>query len=184
MLNKQDIHWFPMRVTYNRELKIKELLDELEIENFVPMRYDYIKTNNGKVKKLIPAIRNLIFVKSTQETLTELKRTRIDFDPMRYMTKKSIIDGQSEIIYVPDKQMADFIRVASITDDRVMILDNNDFINKIGKRVEITSGFFAGVEGVIKRIKRNKHVVVQIDGVAAVAITFVPANCLSFIDNN
>ena len=183
MLDKHEIHWFPMRVTYNRELKIKGLLDELEIENFIPMRYDYVKTSTGKVKKLIPAIRNLIFVKSSQETITGLKMSRVDFDPMRYMTKKSIIDGQNEIIYVPDKQMDDFIRVASITDDRVMILDNNDFISKIGKRVEITAGCFAGVEGVIKRIKRNKHVVVQIEGVAAVAITFVPASCLSFIDN-
>lgn len=184
MSNKQEIHWFPMRVTYNRELKIKRLLDELEIENFIPMRYGYVKTKNGKKKKLMPAIRNLIFVKSSQTLLSELKMTRAEFEPMRYMTKKSLSDGKNEIIHVPDSQMENFMRVASVPDERIMILDNNDFISKIGKRVEITEGYFAGVEGVIKRIKRNKHVVVQIDGVAAVAITFVPTSCLSFIDEN
>ncbi|MBQ9576814.1 MAG: UpxY family transcription antiterminator [Muribaculaceae bacterium] len=183
-MQKDKIHWFPMRVTYNRELKIKGLLDELQIENFVPMRYDYVQTRSGKKKMMIPAIRNLIFVKSSRETLTRLKMSNAGFEPMRYMTRKSLTDGRNEIIYVPDKQMDNFMRVASIPDDRIIVLDNADFINKVGKRVEITEGYFAGVEGVIKRIKRNKHVVVQIDGVAAVAIAFVPASCLSFIDKN
>ena len=31
--------WFPMRVTYQREMKVKAELDRLGIENFVPMRY-------------------------------------------------------------------------------------------------------------------------------------------------
>ena len=31
--------WFPMRVTYQREMKVKAELDRLGIENFLPMRY-------------------------------------------------------------------------------------------------------------------------------------------------
>ena len=181
-LQKEEIHWFPMRITYNREMKIKGLLDELNIENFLPMRSEYVNTRNGKKKRLIPAIRNLIFVRSSQEILTGLKMSMTGFEPMRYITKKSLVNGQHEIIHVPDKQMSDFIKVASSPDNQHFVLDNNDFINKVGKRVEITEGYFAGVEGVIKRIKRNKHVVVQIEGIAAVAVTFVPVNCLSIID--
>jgi transcription antitermination factor NusG len=48
--------------------------------------------------------------------------------------------------------------------------------------VRVNEGHFAGVEGVIKRIRKNKHVVVQIEGVAAVAITFVPASYLTLIE--
>jgi transcription antitermination factor NusG len=48
----------------------------------------------------------------------------------------------------------------------------------LGRRVRITAGRFKGVEGVIKRIKKNKYFLIQIDGVAAVAITYVPADCL------
>ena len=33
------LFWFPMRVTYSRELKVKAELDRLEIENFIPMTY-------------------------------------------------------------------------------------------------------------------------------------------------
>lgn len=182
MLDKHSIHWFPMRITYNRELKIKKLLDEMNIENFVPMRFDYVNTREGKKKMMIPAIRNLVFVRSSQERLTDLKMSKAEFEPMRYITRQSLDNGQHEIIVVPDKQMNDFIKVASAPADQFMVLDNNDYINKIGKRVEITEGYFAGVEGIIKRIKRNKHVVVQIEGVAAVAIAFVPASCLSIIN--
>ncbi len=59
-------------------------------------------------------------------------------------------DTKNEILQVPDKQMDNFMRVASIKDDRVMFLDNNKFINKVGQRVKVTDGYFAGVEGVIK----------------------------------
>ena len=35
--------WFPMRVTYQREMKVKAELDRLGIENFVPMRYRIVE---------------------------------------------------------------------------------------------------------------------------------------------
>ena len=71
--------WFPMRVTYQREMKVKAELDRLGIENFVPMRYKVVESrNDGDTelrRKLMPAISNLIFVRSTQERVSELKQS-------------------------------------------------------------------------------------------------------------
>ena len=57
--------WFPMRVTYQREMKVKAELDRLGIENFVPMRYKVVESqNDGDMelrRVLVPAISNLIF---------------------------------------------------------------------------------------------------------------------------
>lgn len=172
-----------MRVTYHREMKIKALLDELGVENFLPMHYELVETKKGGKKRVLsPAIHNLVFVRSTQEYLTHLKMCREEFAPMRYMMKKSVLgDSKSKILQVPDKQMENFMRVASVQDDRVIFLDNNEFIHKVGQRVKVIDGYFAGVEGVIKRINKNKRVVVQLEGVAAVAIAFVPASQLSII---
>lgn len=181
VITENPVFWFPMRVTYHREMKIKALLDEIGIENFVPMRYELVETKNGNKKRmLVPAIHNLIFVRSTQECLTQLKMTRQAFAPMRYIMKRAP-DEKKEIMCVPDRQMDNFMRVASVQDDRVIFLDDNAFINKVGQRVKVNDGFFAGVEGVIKRINKNKRVVVQLEGVAAVAIAFVPASQLSLI---
>ena len=78
--------------------------------------------------------------------------------------------------------MENFLRVASVQDDSVMFLQPGDYINKVGRRVLITEGVFAGVEGVIKRFKNNRHVVVQMEGIAAVAITYVPTNYIATIN--
>ncbi len=172
MSNKSDLLWFPMRVTYNRELKIKEALDKLKIENFLPMRYEWVNTK----KILVPAIHNLILIHSTQEDITDLKMTKKDFEPLRYMISLTQTKDKGHIIHVPDFQMNNFMRVASVQDESIMYLDCNDYINKIGKKVKITEGQFKGVEGVIKRIKKNKYIVVKIEGLAAVAITYVPAD--------
>ena len=73
------------------------------------------------------------------------------------------------------------MRVASRTDDSVMFLDDEMVVGKEGKRVEIMGGVFEGVTGVIRRVKRCKRVVVEIEGVASVAIAYVPAGVLKEI---
>lgn len=170
-----------MRVTYQRELKMKSQLDELGIENFVPMQYEVTGQGGQSKYELVPAIHNLIFVRSTQENLTLLKMTREGLAPLRYMMKPAKDGNGQEIMRVPDRQMENFIRVASAGNDKVRFLEYGDFLTQPGRRVRVTDGYFAGVEGVIKRIKNNKHVVVQIDGVAAVAIAYVPRQSLQAI---
>ena len=176
MKSTDYIRWYPMRVTYHRELRIKEQLDLLGIENYVPMHYDLANSSDGPRKTLVPAIHNLIFVHASQEVLTHLKMHRKEFEPMRYMMKTSA-EGHTEILHVPDRQMENFMRVATAQDDTIIFLDARDSAN-MGRCVRITAGRFKGVEGIIKRIRKNKYFLIQIDGVAAVAITYVPADCL------
>ena len=173
--------WFPMRVTYQREMKVKAELDRLGIENFVPMRYKVVESqNDGDTelrRVLVPAINNLIFVRSTQERLSELKQTNEVLEPLRYMMDRTA-SLEHAIMTVADREMENFMRVASRTDDSVMFLDNETVIGKEGKRVEIMGGAFEGVTGVIRRVKRCKRVVVEIEGVASVAIVWVPVTLL------
>ena len=78
--------WFPMRVTYSRELKVKAELDRLEIENFIPMTYRLIDGDmDNPHRKLVPAINNIIFVYSTQERISHLKSSNETLEPLRYM---------------------------------------------------------------------------------------------------
>ena len=164
-----------MRVTYNRELKVKASLDQLNIENFLPVKNQLVERNGRRRFELVPAIHNLIFVHSTREQLTDLKMTEEEFSPMRYMMTRPL-DPQKrpEIMTIPDHEMENFLRVASITDDRVMFLDYSSVAHKIGKKVIVTDGEFAGIEGTIKRINNNRRVVIQLEGVTAVALAFIP----------
>ena len=173
--------WFPMRVTYQREMKVKAELDRLGIENFVPMRYKVVESQNGGdtelQRVLVPAISNLIFVRSTQERMSELKRRNEVLEPLRYMMDYTA-SQEHAIMTVADGEMENFMRVASRTDDSVMFLDNETVVGKEGKCVEIMGGAFEGVTGVIRRVKRCKRVVVEIEGLASVAIVWVPVTLL------
>lgn len=168
--------WFPMRVTYSREMKVKAELDRLGIESFVPMMYKVVDGDMPQ-RELVPAISNLIFVRSTQERISGLKSSNKTLEPLRYMIDQTAQQPHT-IMTVPDRQMQNFMRVASRTDDSVMFLDDESVVGKEGKRVEIIGGSFEGVTGVIRRVKRCKRVVVEIEGVASVAIAFVPAGLL------
>ena len=186
--------WFPMRVTYQREMKVKAELDRLGIECFVPMRYkvvelpfDRLRARNGGDTELrrvlVPAINNLIFVRSTQERISGLKASNEVLEPLRYMMDRTA-SREHAIMTVGDREMENFMRVASRTDDSVMFLDEETVVGKEGKRVEIMGGAFEGVTGVIRRVKRCKRVVVEIEGVASVAIAFVPAVMLRCVNNS
>ena len=177
--------WFPMRVTYQREMKVKAELDRLEIENFIPMTYRFTESRKqGDTelrRELVPAINNLIFVHSTKERISELKVSNELLEPLRYMIDQTAGEAHT-IMTVPDKQMENFMRVASVTDDTVMFLDETTIVGKEGKRVEIMGGPFEGVTGVIRRVKRCKRVVVELEGIACVAIAFVPVGLLKEIE--
>jgi len=173
--------WFPMRVTYSREMKVKGELDRLGIECFVPMTYRLADAEGeNPYRELVPAINNLIFVHSTQERISRLKLSNEVLEPLRYMIDLTA-KKKHEIMTVPDRQMENFLRVASKTDDSVMFLDEESIIGKEGKRVRIMGGAFEGVEGVIRRVKRCKRVVVELEGIASVAIAYVPAVLLGEI---
>lgn len=170
--------WFPMRVTYSREMKVKGELDRLGIECFVPMTYRLVDAEGENTRReLVPAINNLVFVRSTQERISGLKRTNEVLEPLRYMMDRTA-EKEHEIMTVPDRQMENFLRVASKTDNSVMFLDEGSIIGKEGKRVRIMGGMFEGVEGVIRRVKRCKRVVVELEGVMSVAIAYIPGEWL------
>ena len=179
MLKTEEIHWYPMRVTYSREMLAKEYLDMIGVENFIPMQYVPIKGKHPRHRELKPAITSLIFIRSSQKNITELKMTKRELNSLRYIMTPVLDDKNNvigkEILKVPDNQMDNFIKVASVNDDRVFYMENLDFAGKPGPRVKVVEGDFAGVEGTIKRVKKNKCVVVQIETPSAKCeITILP----------
>ena len=176
--------WFPMRVTYSRELKMKAELDRLKIENFIPMTYKLMDANTENPhRELVPAINNLIFVHSTQERVSYLKSKNEVLKPLRYMLDQTAQKTHT-IMTVTDRQMKNFMRVASMTDNSVMFLNDKCVLGKEGKHVLIIGGVFEGVKGVIRRVKRCKRVVVELEGIASVAIAFVPVVLLQEIERS
>ncbi len=168
--------WYAIRVTYGREMKLKAFLDSIRIRNFVPMCYQIDPETKTQVLK--PAIHNLIFVYSSRAELDEIKKQVENRTPMRY-----IMDPSTHTpLVVPDREMNHFITVASRLDEDLIYLEPNAYLTP-GDRVRVTKGLFAGVEGEIRRIKRNRRVVVCIRGVVSVATAYIEPAFLEKIDS-
>lgn len=164
-----EYHWYALRITYHRELVLKEFLDKNNIENFIPMRYEYVTRKEQRIRKLVPAIHNLVFIYSTRKKIDEIKEENAVLLPLRY-----IMDRETkQPIIVPEIQMRHFIAIAGSYDQQVIYLPPTEYSMQKGDRVRITGGVFEGVEGIFVRVKGDRRVVVSIQGVMAVATTFI-----------
>ena len=139
------------------------------------------RTIGGHTKRLqVPAL-NLIFVRGSQQQITELKMYNKELACLRYkMNACNGSDASAEIMTVPDHDMHCFMLATRKTDERVQYLTYSDFLDKAGKKVQVVDGDFAGVEGEIKRIKKDRVVVVILKGITAVSVQ-IPFNQLKFI---
>ncbi|MGL5894027.1 MAG: UpxY family transcription antiterminator [Bacteroidales bacterium] len=164
---ERNTKWYVMRVTYGRELKLKEYLDSISVSSYIPMHYVNDPKDQDK-KKSVPIIRNLIFILSSRIRLDEIK-SREDIPPTRYIIDKST----NKPMIVDNRAMDDFIKVSSSSEKGIMYLSEIERLLGRGDRVRITSGIFEGIEGEIVRIKRDRRVVVSIKGLIAVATTFI-----------
>lgn len=165
-----------MRVTYGRERSLKAFLDKEGVDNFLPMKTAVSKVGHRIVKKRVPALSNLIFVRDSMEHITLLKQTRQEAEPLRYMMRHALdpLHDANEVIVVPDRQMDNFLRVAAGPEDEYTYLTPNELQGHEQGSVKIVSGPFKGVEGVIKRVHGNKQVVVELEGLGGITIRFVP----------
>lgn len=167
--------WYPLRVPYGRELKLKSLLDSMGITNFVPMQYKIVTTKGKQMKALVPAIRNLIFVNSTHNLITDLKNSVERSTPFRHIMDKST----NSPIVVPAKDMENFIAVAGTMDEQLIYLSEISPTLRRGDKVVVTSGVFTGVEGRVVRIKKDRRVMVSIDSIATVVTAYINPQFLS-----
>ncbi|HXK75059.1 MAG TPA: UpxY family transcription antiterminator [Bacteroidaceae bacterium] len=177
LLNEKK-QWFAIRVTYSRELKFKNYLDQLGVDNFIPMVFNEIERKGRIQKELLPAVHNLVFVHITAAHMEELRKDPNLVIPIHYIRDYA---SQSPVI-VPDKQMRDFMQVAQQHNPDNLFLSTKDVALRKGDKVRVLSGPFKGIIGTFVRIKRNRRVVVDIPGVMAIASAFVHPNDVEIIE--
>ena len=179
-IDRTSTYWFPMRVAFHRELRVRDELQRLSIEHYLPLKWSQ-RIYGGHLRRVqVPAL-NYIFVRSSQQSITDLKMHNKELAYLRYKMNVSHDESvPAEIMTVPDLEMNNFMLVTKHGNEQLEYLIYTDFFEKEGRKVRIVDGDFVGVEGEIKRIKKDRCVVVTIKGIAAVAMQ-VPFNQLEFI---
>ncbi|OUN65823.1 hypothetical protein B5G13_04890 [Butyricimonas sp. An62] len=171
-LSDNELHWYVAN-TCRQEKKIKQRLDSMGIENFIP--FQQIARKIHGVDKLIevPVIPNLVFIHTTFKSCMSLIQ-EYAFD-MRYLRDRET----GNFLIVPDKQMNDFIFLLDFSKEMVEVVNEN---LKKGDKVRVIKGDFAGIEGELIRVKGHKRVVVRLEGVVSLATAYIPGSFLEKIE--
>ena len=129
-LSDNELHWYVAN-TCRQEKKIKQRLDSMGIENFIP--FQQIARKIHGVDKLIevPVIPNLVFIHTTLKTCMSLIQ-EYAFD-MRYLRDRET----GNFLIVPDKQMEDFKQIMDLNPDNISF-DNE--VLTVGSKVRVMKG--------------------------------------------
>lgn len=144
--------WYVARTRSGQELNVKDRLDSLGVENFIPT--EVRKNYRGKPKKH-PVISCLVFVHAQKEHACDLK-TKNSL-PVNYI--KDCASGT--MMFVPDRQMEDFRRVLEHSTSEGGLVDQNVCP---GDAVRVSDGPLKGVEGQIIEVLGEYYVVVSLSG--------------------
>ncbi len=164
------VQWYVMRA-YKSETKAENLLGENDLECFIPKQYA-IRTYHGvKSKCLVPIIPSLVFVHASKQQIVEFKK---QYNFLQFVVWKR--KDEAEELIVPNDQMESFIKVSSSQDEGVTYYKPDEIDIKKGTRVRIHGGQFDGVTGTFMKVrgKRNRRIVVLLEGIIAVAAEIQP----------
>lgn len=182
------MHWFPMRVRNSSASRLKQLknrLDsqkEFQVETYIPE--GFIRVSNDKMD-FAPLLLNYIFVHSTYTDLLQIKRNQEYFEYLRFVMHPTYDDHfnvHDEILVISDKTMDDYIRLTREENDKVIFLNNMNYVFRPSQPVQIVQGQFAGVTGRIKRVGGNRCVVLPVvNNEIAVGVMDVPRSFLRYL---
>lgn len=167
--------WYALSVRNNKVLEARDQLAAACAETYVPMAVR--EDARGRIVPC-PAVSRLLFVRTTSDALVELEKISVVV-PGRYpFFVYRGLDRRPQRI--PESQMRMFMLVSSAGPDAGLV-----YIDplpaptlKSGQRVRVTEGVFRGTEGYVRRVRRDRRVVVQIEGLCAVALPFIHASFL------
>ncbi len=171
--NHEERIWFSVGCTSpQKELKVRDDVRRYGLQAFVPLTY-VVKSHRGqKLRALVPAISQLLFVKGTLEEVKDY----IQNAHYVVFIRKSTFSNKEEYLTVPTRAMEDFIAVTENHEEHVTYFRPEEISLQEGDKIRVKGGIYDGREGIIMRIKgkRNRHLVVQIPGVLIAAIELSP----------
>ena len=172
----EGLHWYALKVFYNRVVHVKALFEHEGVQTYVPV-HTVERLDTGRLvyeeKQLIPS---LLFVRCEERWLVDFKHGH-NADFMFYVAPQSNLPGA-----IRDEEMRSFILVTSAEAGRNVKYFGADAPEyHTGDRVRVIDGIYKGAEGYIKRIKKDRKLIVAVTGVAVVAVSYIHPDFLEKI---
>lgn len=170
--DKNTVKWYVVGAPgVHREIRVRDSLRKAGLESYVPLRYEIQRVKKDEVRKMVPAITGLIFVKTSYEAFQAYSETSRD----RLFLRKAAYSDNGSYLTVHDKDMERFIALTEQFQKDITYFKPDEVTLHEGELVEIQLGTKT-YEAEIKRVrgKRSKQLVVEIPEVTTAAITLTP----------
>lgn len=164
------MHWYAFKVFYNKVFEIEDALNKEQIETYIPCEYVFVEHNGTKKKVRKPVISSLLFFRSTEMQALSWQQKLTD----RVILYTHLVSWQKLPVAIPEREMNIFMLVSSSGEKGLEYFGDVPMDYSTGEHVLVTDGPFKGAEGYIRRIKGNRRLIVAIQGVCAVATTYIP----------
>lgn len=155
------MHWYALKIFYNRSASILAKLANEGLEHFAPTE----------------VIRSLLFVRCDERRVMLLGEEHRG-EVWVYRS----LDNRRVPAVISDHEMEVFRFVVTAGRQGLTLLGDDRPEYHEGDRVVVTGGPFKGAEGHIKRIKKDRRLVVTVKGIVAVATTYIHPSLLRKID--
>ena len=167
---------------HNQKVKsIEEQLKKDGVTHFVHKTIKYVPRhrNRGGMREVeIPSVSGLIFLQGNPEILQDY----LDKNIKPYKLCKNCSTGK--IATIPCNQMEPFMRVAETEPERLrFLLRPFIYYSKNRTLLRIVTGEYAGLEGYVIRIARDRKLVMDVGGMA-VALSGVHAERFEEVNKN
>ena len=189
-------HWFVVRATHGRASDVYDEIVNInrpDIEAYIPhQRVETLKIEEGKPEKVIHRDilhKGLLFVRTTRQEFSKLIHA---FPPYPYIKGLTPYydhcheseKGRNDYLVVPDRQFHSFRTILESNDINILVEQNEMPTYLNGKHVEITSGPFTGVNGILLRWKRLRRVFVKVNQVGTFGTGFVRTCDFKILDED
>lgn len=172
-----ELQWYAMKVFWNKVFEVEEFLKSKDKELYFPKERSFKIVDGKPTEVLKPAISSLIFFKDMPNDALKVERELYN-KVMLYTHREGLLRVPSAI---PEKEMTIFKLVTSKGEMGLDYLEDDVKYRK-GDRVLVIDGPFKDAEGYICRIKHDRRLVVSIQGICAVATSYIPSCFLKKIE--
>jgi len=195
-------NWYALKVFYGKVFEFEALLMDMGLETYIPVRKELLKGEDHMralrrlatpddrrrdnrfeqvgplIYKRVPVVSSLLFVRAPKDRIPEVDDC---VNGKGFVYKGA---DRKTVAVIPDKQMAMFRMVCSSGAEGLEFFSDEDMTRyKTGDKVRVLEGPLKGAEGYIKRIRKDRRLLVAIEGFIAVATSFIPPQFLEKVQD-
>lgn len=199
-------HWYALKVFYNKVFETEDLLTAMGIETYLAVDKVILKgaahliarkhmanlkaegkrdtryvEDGALIWQRTPLVSSLLFFRCNEDGLRSIENVMKDANGNAKGFIYKTADWKQYAV-IPDAQMKAFQLVTAKGSEGLEFFSSDDIARfREGRKVRVKEGPFKGADGYIKRIRRDRRLLVSIEGIVAVATAFIDPELLETV---